>query len=116
MLALLDLVAQKRKTGESLTRWTRSRDRTHFSFDTYVAQVIEASVEKKTVTFRVIAFCALSIAVASSIPHCQSAKWKAASSSAYRRTENRNSPLKSGRVHSTISTISMAAYLRNARN
>ena len=46
MLALLDLVAQKGNWGKPLPAGHGRGIATHFSFDTYVAQVIEASVEK----------------------------------------------------------------------
>ena len=46
MLALLDLVAQKGNWGKPLPAGHGRGLATHFSFDTYVAQVIEASVAK----------------------------------------------------------------------
>jgi isoquinoline 1-oxidoreductase beta subunit len=46
MLALLDLVAQKGNWGKPLPPGHGRGLATHFSFDTYVAQVIEASVAK----------------------------------------------------------------------
>src|SRR6266566_4301508 len=46
MLALLDLVAQKGNWEKPLPAGHGRGIATHFSFDTYVAQVIEASVEK----------------------------------------------------------------------
>ncbi|GAC1623388.1 MAG: xanthine dehydrogenase family protein molybdopterin-binding subunit [Candidatus Acidiferrum sp.] len=46
MLAVLDLVAQKGNWGKPLPAGHGRGIATHFSFDTYVAQVIEASVEK----------------------------------------------------------------------
>jgi len=46
MLALLDLVVQKGNWGKPLPAGHGRGIATHFSFDTYVAQVIEASVEK----------------------------------------------------------------------
>jgi isoquinoline 1-oxidoreductase beta subunit len=46
MLAVLDLVAQKSNWGKPLPAGHGRGIATHFSFDSYVAQVIEASVEK----------------------------------------------------------------------
>jgi isoquinoline 1-oxidoreductase beta subunit len=46
MLGVLDLVAQKSGWGKPLPADHGRGIATHFSFDTYVAQVIEASVEK----------------------------------------------------------------------
>jgi isoquinoline 1-oxidoreductase beta subunit len=46
MLAVLDLAAQKAKWGSKLPPGVGRGIATHFSFDSYVAQVIEASVEK----------------------------------------------------------------------
>src|SRR5207253_10905545 len=46
MLALLDLVAQKGNWGKPLPAGHGRGIATHFSFDTYVAQIIEASVEQ----------------------------------------------------------------------
>jgi isoquinoline 1-oxidoreductase beta subunit len=46
MLGVLDLVAQKSGWGKPLPAGHGRGIATHFSFDTYVAQVIEASVEK----------------------------------------------------------------------
>jgi isoquinoline 1-oxidoreductase beta subunit len=46
MLGVLDLVAQKSNWGKPLPAGHGRGIATHFSFDSYVAQVIEASVEK----------------------------------------------------------------------
>ena len=46
MLAVLDLAAQKANWGAALPRGVGRGIATHFSFDSYVAQVIEASVGK----------------------------------------------------------------------
>ena len=46
MLAVLELAAQKAKWGAKLPRGVGRGIATHFSFDSYVAQVVEASVEK----------------------------------------------------------------------
>jgi isoquinoline 1-oxidoreductase beta subunit len=46
MLAVLDLVAEKAGWGKPLPRGVGRGIATHFSFETYVAQVVEASVEK----------------------------------------------------------------------
>jgi isoquinoline 1-oxidoreductase subunit beta len=46
MLAVLDLVAQKAGWGKPLPAGRGRGIATHFSFDSYVAQVVEASVEK----------------------------------------------------------------------
>jgi isoquinoline 1-oxidoreductase subunit beta len=46
MLALLDLVAEKGNWGQPLPAGHGRGIATHFSFDTYVAQIVEASVEK----------------------------------------------------------------------
>jgi len=46
MLAVLDLAAQKAKWGSQLAPGIGRGIATHFSFDSYVAQVVEASVEK----------------------------------------------------------------------
>jgi isoquinoline 1-oxidoreductase subunit beta len=46
LLAVLDLVAQKANWGKPLPAGHGRGIATHFSFDSYVAQVIEASVEK----------------------------------------------------------------------
>lgn len=46
MLALLDLVAEKGDWGQPLPAGHGRGIATHFSFDTYVAQIVEASVEK----------------------------------------------------------------------
>jgi len=46
MLALLDLVAQKSGWGKPLPKGVGRGIATHFSFDSYVAQVVEASVEE----------------------------------------------------------------------
>ncbi len=46
MLAVLDLAAQKADWGKALPHGVGRGIATHFSFDSYVAQVIEASVEK----------------------------------------------------------------------
>jgi isoquinoline 1-oxidoreductase subunit beta len=46
MLAVLNLVAEKAGWGKPLARGRGRGIATHFSFDSYVAQVIEASVEK----------------------------------------------------------------------
>jgi isoquinoline 1-oxidoreductase subunit beta len=46
MLAVLELVAQKAKWGSKLPPGVGRGIATHFSFDSYVAQVVEASVEK----------------------------------------------------------------------
>src|SRR6266853_545933 len=46
MLAVLDLVAEKAGWGNPLPRGVGRGIATHFSFETYVAQVVEASVEK----------------------------------------------------------------------
>jgi isoquinoline 1-oxidoreductase beta subunit len=46
MLAVLNLVAEKAAWGKPLPKGVARGIATHFSFDTYVAQVIEASVEK----------------------------------------------------------------------
>jgi isoquinoline 1-oxidoreductase subunit beta len=46
MLAVLNLAAQKAGWGTPLARGVGRGIATHFSFDSYVAQVIEASVEK----------------------------------------------------------------------
>jgi isoquinoline 1-oxidoreductase beta subunit len=46
MLAVLDLAAQKAEWGKRLPPGRGRGIATHFSFDSYVAQVIEASVEK----------------------------------------------------------------------
>src|SRR5258708_3192836 len=46
MLAVLDLVAQKAGWRKPLPRGVGRGIATHFSFETYVAQVVEASVEK----------------------------------------------------------------------
>jgi isoquinoline 1-oxidoreductase beta subunit len=49
MLATLDLAAQKAGWGSPLPKGVGRGIATHFSFDSYVAQVIEASVEKGAV-------------------------------------------------------------------
>ncbi|HLZ49558.1 MAG TPA: xanthine dehydrogenase family protein molybdopterin-binding subunit [Candidatus Acidoferrum sp.] len=49
MLATLDLAAQKAGWGAPLPKGVGRGIATHFSFDSYVAQVIEASVEKGAV-------------------------------------------------------------------
>jgi isoquinoline 1-oxidoreductase subunit beta len=46
MLAVLDLAAQKAGWGKPLPHGVGRGIATHFSFDSYVAQVVEASVEK----------------------------------------------------------------------
>jgi isoquinoline 1-oxidoreductase subunit beta len=46
MLAVLDLAAQKANWGSALTAGRARGIATHFSFDSYVAQVAEVSVEK----------------------------------------------------------------------
>jgi isoquinoline 1-oxidoreductase beta subunit len=46
MLAVLELCAQKAKWGSKLPPGAGRGIATHFSFDSYVAQVVEASVEK----------------------------------------------------------------------
>jgi isoquinoline 1-oxidoreductase beta subunit len=46
MLAVLNLAAQKAGWGKPLSKGVGRGIATHFSFDSYVAQVIEASVEK----------------------------------------------------------------------
>jgi len=49
MLATLDLAAQKARWGSPLPKGIGRGIATHFSFDSYVAQVIEASVENGSV-------------------------------------------------------------------
>ncbi len=49
LLAVLELAAQKAKWGSKLPPGVGRGIATHFSFDSYVAQVIEASVEKGAV-------------------------------------------------------------------
>jgi isoquinoline 1-oxidoreductase subunit beta len=46
MLAVLDLVAEKAKWGSKLPAGVGRGIAAHFSFDSYVAQVVEASVDK----------------------------------------------------------------------
>src|SRR5205814_5050507 len=46
MLATLNLVAEKSGWGKPLPKGVGGGIATHFSFDSYVAQVVEASVEK----------------------------------------------------------------------
>ena len=46
MLAVLDLAAQKANWGSALPAGHARGIATHFSFDSYVAQVAEVSVEK----------------------------------------------------------------------
>jgi isoquinoline 1-oxidoreductase beta subunit len=46
MLGVLDLAAEKANWGKTLPKGVARGIATHFSFETYVAQVIEASVEK----------------------------------------------------------------------
>ena len=47
MLAVLDLAAKKAKWGAKLPSGTGRGIATHFSFDSYVAQVAEASIDKE---------------------------------------------------------------------
>jgi len=64
MLGVLDLAAEKAKWGSKLPPGVGRGIATHFSFDSYVAQVIEASVEKGSVhVHRVVCAvdCGLSI-------------------------------------------------------
>ena len=49
MLAVLDLAAQKADWGKPLPKGVARGIATHFSFDSYVAQVVEASLEKGNV-------------------------------------------------------------------
>ena len=49
MLATLDLAAQKAGWGSPLPKGVGRGIATHFSFDSYVAQVIEASVEEASI-------------------------------------------------------------------
>jgi isoquinoline 1-oxidoreductase beta subunit len=59
MLAVLDLAAQKANWGSKLAPGVGRGIAAHFSFDSYVAQVIEASVEKNGVVRVHRVVCAL---------------------------------------------------------
>jgi len=59
MLATLNLVAEKSGWGKPLPRGVGRGIATHFSFDSYVAQVVEASVEKNGTVKVHRVFCAV---------------------------------------------------------
>jgi isoquinoline 1-oxidoreductase subunit beta len=59
MLGVLELCAQKAKWGSKLPPGVGRGIATHFSFDSYVAQVVEASVEKNGTVHVHRVFCAV---------------------------------------------------------
>jgi isoquinoline 1-oxidoreductase subunit beta len=59
MLEVLELCAQKAKWGSKLPPGVGRGIATHFSFDSYVAQVVEASVEKNGTVHVHRVFCAV---------------------------------------------------------